>query len=308
MTSSMDNYEIDLSTPWTDEKTKEHLRWLNHIVQSRVTKRKTLIYPGAGFDFEFLNSLPDYDKYICYDSLPSVSHYDKDTPGYEHTKDKESFLKKLKSNFGDYVEESPRCLHFPRDNIYYHFDTSCDEVKDSLPKGDILLKGFGPESWKSVIVKEQRTVYLDCGTVLTIGCKITPMCFCNEERLEYYGMCYWEGLDEDDDSDEEDDSDDSDEDCELTFLEEVSDCYIELDVSDKSNMDDMFRKVLNALYPESNITDVDSEMEIGRRVSFTVDSVKHVLRTLSYWPKDDGKIMCLQYSISVDSYKVTKCP
>ena len=67
--------------------------------KTQKTKNYTLVYFGAGWDFNPIND-PVYNKFnhfIFIDSLPNLSHYEPGQSGYEKSKDRKSFINTLKN-------------------------------------------------------------------------------------------------------------------------------------------------------------------------------------------------------------------
>ena len=67
--------------------------------KTQKTKNYTLVYFGAGWDFNPIND-PVYKKFnhfIFIDSLPNLSHYEPGQSGYEKSKDRKSFINTLKN-------------------------------------------------------------------------------------------------------------------------------------------------------------------------------------------------------------------
>ena len=67
--------------------------------KTQKTKNYTLVYFGAGWDFNLIND-PVYKKFnhfIFIDSLPNLPHYEPGQSGYEKSKDRKSFINTLKN-------------------------------------------------------------------------------------------------------------------------------------------------------------------------------------------------------------------
>lgn len=120
---------------------------------------KTLLYAGAGYDEEVMKYLPDYDKYIFYDTLPNTPHYTEGQMGWEHTKTQKVFFKKLKKEYGKFERKGENELYFPGHNLTYFYNTDANDIK-TLPDGDILIRGYWCESWNY----SNRCVIISCDT------------------------------------------------------------------------------------------------------------------------------------------------
>ena len=130
----------------------------------------TLIYPGIGYDSDFLNNdvFNQYDKIIAYDTLPFYAHYKRGQPGWKHTKSKKCFFKKLRNQFGTY-EKINGHLEFDLQNggiLEYHYSTNSHNI--DIPDGDILIRGYfnDGEKWLDVYDDDDRIVYLATDTCI----------------------------------------------------------------------------------------------------------------------------------------------
>lgn len=126
---------------------------------------RTLIYPGAGWDFDFYQYFKSkgYSKFILYDTLPEYKHYRKEHAGWAK---QEKFFETLKEEFGEYdqnVEE--KCLTFPSKNIKYYYSTNAELI--TVPDGDIFIRGYMPQTWESKGYFDNRIVFLSDDTVGT---------------------------------------------------------------------------------------------------------------------------------------------
>ena len=107
---------------------------------------KTLIYPGAGWDNEFLPIFKErgYDTFILYDALPELKHYSPTCAGW---KKQESFFQTLQASFGHFQRQDNNALTFTQNNITYHYSTNVESL-EQIPDGDVFLRGYIPETWK----------------------------------------------------------------------------------------------------------------------------------------------------------------
>jgi hypothetical protein len=161
-----------------------------------LTPSSTLIYPGCGYDEEFLQheEIKTYKKIICIDMLPKVPHYKPDQAGWEFTKTPEVFFSKLKQEYGQYEVISETELFFPQFNLTYFHSTDVAQVQ--LPEGDMLIRGF----WHKHLIPQmkQRHLLLSCGTVHTHGARGQDVCLC-------LGDCEWESISSSEEEEEETD-------------------------------------------------------------------------------------------------------
>jgi hypothetical protein len=129
------------------------------------TTKRTLIYPGAGWDNKFYSVFKKkgYNHFILYDSLPEVKHYTPEQVGYPK---QEMFLGVLKKNFGRCEhDESKSYMYFPEVNVEYYYN--CDAGKITPPGGDILFKGYLCREWKDHF--DGRIVFVNCCTYLNMS-------------------------------------------------------------------------------------------------------------------------------------------
>jgi hypothetical protein len=142
---------------------------------------RTLLYPGAGWDNEFLVYFKymGYKDFILYDTLPNVKHYEKGMNGYKY---QENFLETLKEKFGSYIVKKPNILYFEEHNLTYYINTNFSEL-DSYPEGDILIAGYYCE--EKVEIYSERIVYLSCHNVYF------PHDFkVHIQNKDFKGVCY----------------------------------------------------------------------------------------------------------------------
>ena len=159
----------------------------------------TLLYAGAGYDPEIMNYLK-YDKYIFYDSLPNMIHYTEGQAGYEHTKNEEVFLLKLKDVYGDYDVIGYNELYFSKYNLTYFYNTDANDIK-TLPKGDILIRGYCCDNWDLT----DRNVFISCDTVNDINIK-DVIHFCDKDD-----DCFYDEEEDEEETDEEEEETDEEE-------------------------------------------------------------------------------------------------
>ena len=64
-----------------------------------MTEDNVLVYFGAGWDVKPVNKklYKKFNHFIFIDALPDLIHYDPGMPGYEKSKDFDSFLATLKN-------------------------------------------------------------------------------------------------------------------------------------------------------------------------------------------------------------------
>ena len=152
-------------------------RWAKHTRKST----RTLIYPGAGWDDEFLQFLPRYDRYICVDTLPKIAHYKPGQVGWKHTSSHKVFFDKLKKTFGDCEIKSPTELFFPRFNLTYFHSTNAHHFPIP-PDSDVLFRGYICSSWLPLL--KNRRVFVTCDTC----CDDFPheeLCVCGSSRCQW---------------------------------------------------------------------------------------------------------------------------
>jgi hypothetical protein len=122
---------------------------------------KTLIYPGAGWDCGFLPFFRGlgYTKFILYDSMPKVSHYEKNQAGYPF---QENLYGLLRCYLGKYIRKAKtNKLYFPEHNLTYYVSTDFNKLIDKngnfSVEGDIYLRGMLPD----IIEKLGEELYED---------------------------------------------------------------------------------------------------------------------------------------------------
>ena len=131
------------------------------------------MYPGAGWDDRFLQlKVFGYNKFLLYDRMPGIPYYEPNQCGW---KKEQKFVEILKKKYGDYQIISPNVLFFPKDSIEYHISVDTDTIEP--PKGDILLKGYIPKTWRPYF--KNRSIIMACNryTVNLYGDKILRFCF-----------------------------------------------------------------------------------------------------------------------------------
>ena len=103
---------------------------------TKKTKENTLVYFGAGWDFEPVsNSLHSkFNHFIFIDALPKLSHYEPGQPGYEKSKDRRSLIKTLKKSALEHnmilTSIRKNLLTFKNGNIKleYNIDATVEEA------------------------------------------------------------------------------------------------------------------------------------------------------------------------------------
>ena len=165
----------------------------------------SLIYPGCGYDNQFLSVMSGYSSYTIYDSLPAQAHYEHGQPGYKFTKTKKCFFRKLRQTFGAYTKTKDGALLFAKHNLVYNYSRNAESIKN-IPPGDVLCRGFIPHTWLNELKDPNRYIFVACDT--------NP-CFLDDNEVKYRivhfcgdGYCHYDDNSSDDESSDDESSDD----------------------------------------------------------------------------------------------------
>lgn len=119
-----------------------------------MTEDNVLVYFGAGWDFKPVNKklYKKFNHFIFIDALPDLIHYEPGMPGYEKSKDNNSFLTTLKKTAYSYKLKLQNIdgdlLTFANDEIKleYHINTTVQKALADL----IIRKKINEAKWLHV--------------------------------------------------------------------------------------------------------------------------------------------------------------
>lgn len=131
------------------------MKLINDILLTIVLMTRTLIYPGAGWDNLFLNEFSQYERYVLMDILPS-----------KYCETPEIFFQNLEISYGKIISHNVenQIIYFPN-NVEYWYNRNVNNIKH-IPRGDVLLNGFIPDSsrWRHLYKQTNVNVFIGCTT------------------------------------------------------------------------------------------------------------------------------------------------